>query len=227
MRKLLLLFTVGLATQLHAQIKLKINDKLVSENTVIKAEDIKKIEVGFDKYKPMEYYGLGRVFLFVELLNETGERKEKCYMIKEGTNAIKAFLDDKNVFYPLKSDVHPQTDFFGEMIRTDDEKIVTKLKYMGKYYNCKQVKLRISLYYRDKIGYEKYGDPVMMIKDQYFTIDNTVFYEQGQKEKEKEKVAEEARKAEDAKKAEEAQKAKEAEEKKGKGKKLVRSVLGF
>lgn len=225
MRKSILLFMALFACQLQAQIKLKVNGSLVTGTTIIKAEEIKTLEVGFDKYKPMDYYGLGRVFLYVELLDEKGDTKEKCYMMKEGTNAIKAFLEDKTTFYPLKSETHPRGEFYGEIIRTGDEKIVTKLKFMGKSYDCKQVKLRISLYFRDKIGYEKYGDPVMMIKDQDFIIDNTVFYTEGQKQKEQDKIAEEAKKAEDAKRAEEARIEAEKQEKAKKKKGLLNSVL--
>lgn len=225
MRKFLLVVTMLFALSIQAQIKLKVNGKLVTETTIIKAEEINTLEVGFDKYKPMDYYGLGRVFLYVEILNEKGETKEKCYMLKEGTNAIKAFLDDKTEFYPLKSDTHPRGDFYGEIIRTNDEKIVTKLKYFGKYYDSKQVKIRISLYFRDKIGYEKYGDLVYMIKPQDFTIDNTQFYNEGQKEKEQEKIAAEAKKVEDDKKAEEARIEAEKQEKAKKKKGLLNSVL--
>lgn len=215
------LFMILLTCSVKAQIKLKVNGKLVTENTTIKAEEIKTIEVGFDKYKPMDYYGLGRVFLFVELLNENNVREEKCYMMKEGTNAIKAFLDDKNVFYPLKSDTHPNANFYGEMIRTDDQKIVTKLKFLGRDDECKQVKLGISMYFREKLGYEKFGEPIDMIKEQYYTIDNTVFYTEAQKEKEQEKII----KAEKEKQAEQDRIQNEIKEKAQKKKGLLKSIL--
>jgi hypothetical protein len=98
------------------------------------------------------------------------------------------------------------------------------VKYREK---SKMVKISISLSYRDKIGYEKYGDAVFLIKPQLFTIDNTYLFNDGQKIKAEEKVAADAKKVEDDNKAEEAKKAADAEAKKGKGKKLLKSVLGL
>lgn len=226
MKKIILLLAIAASTFSTAQIKVKINGKPFSETSVIKAEEIKKIEVAFDKYKKLDYYGLGRLFLYIEFLDEKGDLKEEYGIRKDGTNAIKVFLDDVNVFYTIALDTDEKTDVIAFRTRSD-RNITTKLKYFGKHFDSKTVKVRISLSYNDKVGYEKYGDAVYLIKPQTYTIDNTLFFTEGQKEKEQEKIQQEAKAAEKAKADEAAKKAAEEEEKKGKGKKVLKKVLGW
>lgn len=223
MKKLVLLLTILISASAGAQIKVKVNDKLITEATILKGEEIKKMEIAFDKPKKISYYGLGIVVLLVELVEENDESSQYEYKIlKEGTNSIEAFVQDVNTFYPFPSETNKKTEFNSTF------PITSALKYLGKnYQNSKTIKMKISLYFRDKIGYEKYGDAVYLIKPQTYIIDNTTLYTEGQKEKEADKVAADAKKVEDAKKAEEAKKAVDAEAQKGKGKKLLRSVLGL
>ncbi|MFT3794706.1 hypothetical protein [Flavobacterium sp.] len=110
MRKSILVIMALFACQAQAQIKLKINGNLVTETSVIKAEDISKIEVAFDKYKKLDYYGLGRLFLYIEYLDEKGNLKEEYGIRKDGTNAIKVFLEDTNVFYQMATNTDAKND---------------------------------------------------------------------------------------------------------------------
>ncbi|WP_162126167.1 hypothetical protein [Flavobacterium phycosphaerae] len=222
MRKSILLFVALFASQLHAQIKLKINDKLVSETTITKIEEINKIEVAFDKFKSLDYYGLGRLYLFVQLLDEEGKSCGDYVITKDGSNAIKFFLEDTNTFYNITTDKNPRTDFSSYDSR-GAVSLTDKLENMVKYRDkSRMVKISISLSYRDKIGYEKYGDTVFLIKPQMFTIDNTYLFNEGQKKKAEEKIASDAKKAEDDKKAEEAKKQRKKKRKRAKEKNYSR-----
>lgn len=226
MKKIVLLLAILISASVSAQMKVKINGKLITEQTVIKAEDIKKFEVAFDKPKALDYYGLGRLYILVEFFDEQGNSKEEYGIRKDGANAIKAFLEDVNVFYPMASDSDPTSDFQAYKV-VSEKKITPKLKTFGKIYDSKKVTVKVSLCFQDKIGYEKYGDCVYLVKPQTYTIDNMLFFTEGQKEKAADKVVADAKKAEADKKAEEDKKAAEAEAKKGKGKKLIKSVLGW
>lgn len=222
MKKIALLLIVLIGTSMNAQIKLKINDKPVTETAVTKAEDIKSMDIAFDKPKKLSYYGLGLVVLKVELVQENGQIQYEYYIMKEGTNAIEAFVQDVNTYYPFPSEKIKQTEFNSTF------SITSALKYLGKNYgDSKTIKLKISLYFKDKIGYEKYGDAVYLIKPQFYTIDNSLFITEGQKEKEQDKIVAAQKAEEKAKADEEAKKQKEAEEQKGKGKKLLKKALGW
>lgn len=228
MRKIVLL-AILISVSANAQIKAKVNDKPITEATVLKGEDIKKLEVAFDKPKKLSYYGSGILYFWVDFIGEKGEVIESYEISKEGSNAIEAFLSDVNVFYNLPSETDKTSKFEAyDRIRGGSD-INYKLMYFGKYYKYKTVKFRVSLGFRDKIGYQKYGDMVDLAKSATFTIDNTTLYTKGQAEREVEIVAENAKKAEDAKKAEEEKQAaqKEADKKKkaDTGKGLMRGVL--
>ena len=221
----MVLFIALFACQMQAQIKLKVNDKLVTETTVIKAEEINKMEIAFDKFKSLDYYGLGRLYLFVQLLDEDGKSCGDYVITKDGTNAIKFFLQDTNIFYNIPTDKTPKIDF-SSYDYSGPATLAYKLANMVKYREkSKKVQVSISLSFRDKVGYEKYGDAVFLIKPQLFTIDNTYYFNEGQKLKEQEKIAAETKKVEDAKKAEQARIEAEKQEKAKKKKGLLNSVL--
>ncbi|MCF6132596.1 hypothetical protein [Flavobacterium wongokense] len=226
MKKIALLLTILISVSMNAQFKLKVNGKPVAETATIKAEDIKKMEVAFDKPKKLDYYGLGKLIVFLQLVGEDGNIDEEYYFVKNGQNSIKSFLEDVNSYFPVPSDSDKQSEFGSYKLITD-ESITTKLKYLGKNYGSKIVKLKFSMGYRDKIGYEKYGDLVYLIKPQTWSIDNNLFYTEGQKEKEQDKIVAAQKAEEKAKADEEARKQKEIEDKKGKGKKLIKNVLGW
>lgn len=226
MKKIALLLTILISASMNAQFKLKVNGKLVTEASIIKAEDIKTMEVAFDKPKKLDYYGLGKLIVYLQLVGEDGDVDEEYYFVKNGQNSIKAFLEDVNSFFPVPTDTNKQSDFGSYKLITD-ESITTKLKYLGKNYDRKTVKLKLFMGYRDKIGYEKWGDLVYLLKAQTFTIDNSLLFTEGQKQKEQDKIVEAQKAEEKAKADEEAKKQKEAEEKKGKGKKLLKNVLGW
>lgn len=225
MKKLIALLTILTAATASAQIKVKVNDKLITEATVLKAEDIKNLSVAFDKPKKLSYYGTGRLYFLFDFIGEKGEIIESYRITKDGTNSVESFLSDVNTFYNLPSDATPKSPFECAYRITVGHGINSKLMYFGKNYGYKTVKFTVTVGFRDKIGYEKYGDFVTLVKEQTYTIDNTTLYNDGQKLKAEEKIAADAKKAEDDKKAEEARKEAESKEKAKKGKGLLRGVL--
>jgi hypothetical protein len=226
MRKLLLVIVMVLGCQLHAQIKVKVNDKLVTEGASFKAEDILKMELAFDKPKKLSYYGLGRLYYWVEILKESGNSYEDYRMTVDGSNAIEAFLMNVNEFKTFYADGKVPFTF---MIRSSSKQLSLPELFLlaGRWVDQKSLKIRVSLFFRDKVGYEKYGDAVELVKPFTINLDNTYFYTEGQKQKEQEKNANDAKALEKAKADEAAKKAAEEEEKKGKGKKVLKKVLGW
>lgn len=226
MKKIVLLLAILIGHSVSAQIKVKVNDKLVTEGASFKAEDISKMELAFDKPKKLSYYGLGRLYFWVEILKESGNSYEDYRIAVDGANAIEAYLMDVNDFKTFYADGKVPFTF---KIRSSSKQLSLPELFLlaGRWADQKTLKIRVSLFFRDKVGYEKYGDAVELVKPLTINVDNAYFYAQGQKEKEAEKVAADTKKAEDAKKAEEQKKATEEEEKKGKGKKVLKKVLGW
>jgi hypothetical protein len=226
MRKLLLVIVMLLGCQLHAQIKVKVNDKLVTEGASFKAEDILKMELAFDKPKKLSYYGLGRLYFWVEILKESGNSYEDYRVTVDGSNAIEAYLMDVNDFKTFYADGKVPFTF---KIRSSSKQLNLPELFLlaGRWVDQKTLKIRVSLFFRDKVGYEKYGDAVELVKPFTINVDNAYFYAEGQKQKEQEKNANDAKALEKAKSDEAAKKAAEEEEKKGKGKKVLKKVLGW
>lgn len=188
MKKLILLLLVFSAATSSAQIKVKINGKAIAENTTIKAEDIKAFEVAFDKPKKLSYIGTGRAILGVAILNKDSSQLIEEYIIKKnGTNAVESFLGDVNVYYNVLAPLNGENfmpriagyDFAG-MLGRDDDEVVT---------------VEINLMFFDKIGYEKFGEPISLVKKFVFTIDNktnAVAYAQKEQERKDREAAAQA-----------------------------------
>lgn len=209
MKRIILLLTVLVSATISAQIKVKVNDKLVTEGASFKAEDISKMELAFDKPKKLSYYGLGRLYFWVEILKESGNSYEDYRITVDGSNAIEAYLMDVNDFKTFYADGKVPFTF---KIRSLSRQVGLPEIFLlaGRYADQKKLQIRVSLFFRDKVGYEKYGDLVELVKPFTINVDNAHFYAEGQKQKEQEKAAEEARKAENSKKAEEVRASEEA-----------------
>lgn len=76
------------------------------------------------------------------------------------------------------------------------------------------ITLKIMIYFRDKVGYEKFGDPINLLKPFFLKVDNKLYYENSNKELEAKKAAEEKAAEEKAKKE------------KKKGSPVLRKLLG-
>jgi hypothetical protein len=212
MKKISILLAFLSMTVTQAQIKVKINGAPIAENATVKAEDIKTLDVSFANPKKLSYIGSGRAILGVALLSPTNQLIEEYMIKKDGTNGVESLLADVNVFLNVIADARGETPFkprvlgygFLEMLAKDDDETI---------------KIEINLMFFDKIGYEKYGDPIALVKKFVFTIDNktnAVAYVQKQKER---KAKEEAAEAERAK-------AREAEMREAEAKKKKKGLLG-
>lgn len=211
MRRTILFFALLFSLHSISQMKVKINGALIQNDAVLKAEDIKSMEVAFENPKKLNYY-YGKAFIYIDLTNPDGSLVEEFLMEKKGENAIKAFVEDEaNTFFALPSAEKPRSSFTKLVYYYGDTGIEKVLKNAGKDKDSKTITVKIALGYRDEIGYQKYGDLVKMVKEFTFTIDNTLNFEAGQKEKEQAKIQE----------AKPAQSTKEST-----GTKILRGILG-
>ncbi len=211
MKNGILLLALLIANILCAQIKVKINDNLVVENAVIKAYEIKKFEIGFDKPKLLKYYGLGEVTFAVSYVNEDDTSYPMFYLTRSGTNAIEAFLEEVNTFFTLYQEGQRQTQF----------RYSGSVNFLEFLYETEKesVTMRISLYFKDKIGYDTYGDPISLLKPFVLKFDNKQNFENFSKKKEAKLEEEKAKK-------EQEQKEEESKKEKKKGSAVLRKLLG-
>jgi hypothetical protein len=224
MKKVLLLLALLISASFQAQIKVKVNDKLVADGVSFKAEDIQKMELAFDKPKKLSYYGLGRLYFWVEILKESGNAYESYRVTVDGSNAIEAYLMDVNDFKTFYAD--GKVPYAFKIVSSSKQHSLPELFLLaGRWADQKTLKIRVSLFFRDKVGYEKYGDAVELVKPFTINVDNTYFFTESQKQKEQEKAAADAKKVEDDKRAEEARIEREKQEKTKKKKGLLNSVL--
>ncbi len=213
---LLALLSVGVS---QAQFKVKINDKPLVENTVVKVEDIKSFDIAFDKPKKISYIGLGRVILGVVLLDKDNKTLEEFIIKKDGTNAVEAFLQDLNVYYNVIPDANGESAFKPTVLMSSFLKFLPRIE-------DETVKIEINLVFFDKVGYNKYGDQIPLVKKFVFTIDNktnAMAFAQQQQEK---KAKEAAEQAERDKANEEARKAEEIKKTKSKAGGLLKGLIG-
>lgn len=164
MKNVVIIVAVLLSYVANAQIKVKINDNLVVENALIKADEIKKVEIGFDKPKLLKEYGSGEITFEISNAKDNGTYYPMFYLTRSGTNAIEAFLEEVNTFFTPYQEGKKQTEFrYGGSINFLEFLYETKKE---------EVTVRISLYFRDKVGYEKYGDPINLLKPFVLKFDN-------------------------------------------------------
>lgn len=220
MKKIVLLLAILTVSAGQAQFKVKMNGKPVAENATIKAEDIKTLDVAFDKPKTLKYYGTGRLILGVALIGtKTNQLVEEYVIKKNGSNAVETFLADVNVYHNLVTDANGDKLFvprvlnysFLDILQHDDDETI---------------KVEINLMFFDKIGYEKFGEPIPLVKKFVFTIDNKTNAAAYIKKQEERKAKEDAERAERDKANEEARKAEEAKNTKKKAGGLLRGLIG-
>ncbi len=166
-----LLFT---GVNVTAQLKIKVNGNLVDDNTTIKCEEIRKFEIAFDNPKVLKDYGQGKVVMLVSLTRTKGETIEEYYFVKNGMNAIEAFLGDVNVYYTLYEQGIKQRTFKIQNDWWDEANTLVKTikTEAERHPKGKRVTIKTSLYFKDRIGYEKYGDAVDLLKPIIVNIDN-------------------------------------------------------
>jgi hypothetical protein len=174
MRKKILLYALlitGTYT-VHAQLVVKINGKAITEGQQITADNIKKMEVSFANPKKLKSYSLGKVVLLVDFENKEQENYIEYKIVKNGGNAIDAFLEGINTPFILFDEEGKEKDLKA-VYNLGTESNFFKLLEKGKMdaRNLK-FKVKVSLYFKDKIGYEQYGDAIDLVKPVNFLVNN-------------------------------------------------------
>jgi hypothetical protein len=170
---LLSLVFCGFMTAANAQLVVKINDKVVAEGQTVDAASIEKMEVSFSNLKKPKAYSLGKVVLLVEMVGTEGGLVD--YIItKNGENAIDAFVSEPGSFIVYEKD--GANDAFREntSYNYDGKGLKNVLKKGTEYVQYSKLRVKASVYFKDKIGYEKYGDPIDLAKAVNFKINNGV-----------------------------------------------------
>jgi hypothetical protein len=162
----------GFMTATSAQLVVKINDKVVAEGQTVDATTIEKMEVSFSNLKKPKAYSLGKVVLLVEMIGTEGSAVSEYSIVKNGENAIDAFISEPSSFVLYEKD--GANDAFRESTSYDyDGKGLKKvLKRGAEYTQYTKLRVKASVYFKDKIGYEKYGDAVDLAKAVSFKMLN-------------------------------------------------------
>jgi hypothetical protein len=170
---LLSLAFCGFMAAANAQLVVKINDKIVAEGQTVDAASIEKMEISFSNLKKPKAYSLGKVVLLVEMVGTEGGLVD--YIItKNGENAIDAFISEPGSFVLYEKD--GANDAFRESssYNYDGKGLKNVLKKGTEYTQYSKLRVKASVYFKDKIGYEKYGDAVDLAKAVNFKVMNGI-----------------------------------------------------
>lgn len=146
----------------NAQLTAYINGKPVKNGETIKKEDLPSLEISFkNPKKPSFLYG--RLSYVVELVNNRGVAEGVWYIRKDGIAAIEDFLDNT-----------PATKKF----KVYDKNVMTVsgndldwiIKAAAGQMNSANMKLQISLLFREETGYKEYGQPVHLCEQLIFDV---------------------------------------------------------
>ncbi|HBI00150.1 MAG TPA: hypothetical protein PK637_18615 [Flavobacteriales bacterium] len=166
--KLMLLFI----SSSIAQITVKINDKPIKEGQEIQGTSIDKMEVMFSNPKKLKRYDFGRAYLYINLTDQEGSSYAKFYIIKDGGEAMTDFLQGAGKTYLVYSKGNSKSDFKFESSQYGMYKFTDVLEAANSDIKALKFNVKVSLYFRDVVGYQKYGDPVDLLSDASFVINN-------------------------------------------------------
>jgi hypothetical protein len=171
---LLSLAFCGFMTAANAQLVVKINDKVVAEGQTVDAASIQKMEVSFSNLKKPKAYSLGKVVLLVEMIGMEDGSLVDYTIVKNGENAIDAFISEPSSFVLYEKD--GANDAFRESssYSYDGKGLKNILKKGTEYTKYNKLRVKASIYFKDKIGYEKYGDAVDLAKAVNFKVTNGI-----------------------------------------------------
>ncbi len=163
----------GFIAAANAQLVVKINDKPIAEGQSIEAGSIDKVEVSFSNLKKPKAYSLGKVVVLVSFFNSDDILVDYT-IVKNGENAIDAFISEPGSFVLYEKD--GANDAFRESSSYDYDGRGLKniLKKGTEYTKYNKLHVKASVYFKDKIGYEKYGDPVYLTKAVAFKVNNGI-----------------------------------------------------
>jgi hypothetical protein len=159
-------------SNVHAQLVVKINNKAVSEGQLINADSIRKMEVSFSNLKKLQNYSQGKVVLLIDFINTENQAYIEYRTVKNGINSIDAFLQEINTPIDLFDDDGKAKDLEINVNLGEEDNFFKLIKEGKELEKNKKFKVKVSLYFKDKIGYEQYGDPVYLVKPVNFLVNN-------------------------------------------------------
>jgi hypothetical protein len=169
----LLLAFCGFMTAANAQLVVKINDKVVAEGQTVDAASIEKMEVSFSNLKKPKAYSLGKVVLSLEMKGKKQGGAE-YRIVKTGENAIDAFVSEPQSFVLYEKDGANDVFYENTSYNSRGKGLVNVLKRQSEIVDFTKLTAQVSIYFKDKVGYEKYGDAVDLAKPFNFKINNGV-----------------------------------------------------
>lgn len=177
MKKILfvLALSVVFSSSVFSQLVVKINDKVVAENQVIDATTINKVVLSFSNLKKLKAYSIGKVVLLLEFVGTEGSSLAEYYIVKNGENAIDAFVNEPKATFTVYEKGGANNTFTESSSYDYDGKQLNNILKKGtEYTQYTSLRVKASIYFKDKIGYEKYGDPVDLAKPVNFKVLNGV-----------------------------------------------------
>jgi hypothetical protein len=161
-RFLLLAVCLFIAGFSHAQITAFINGKPVKSGATINKADLSTLEVSF-KNPRMPSYVYGMSVLSVDVMNAKKEDEGYWYLRKDGSAAVEDFL--KTTPATKKFRVFDK----GAMLMGGNNLDWIFAAAAGKEIT-KTLQVKVSLLYREKTGYEQYGQTIELLEPFMFNV---------------------------------------------------------
>lgn len=140
----------------HAQISAFINGKPVKTGATISKNDLASLEVSFKNPKTLSYI-YGRAVLVVDILDAKNAETGYWYLRKDGSAAVEDFL--KSTPATKKFQV-----FENGVMEKGGNDLDWILKSAAGKEDSKTLQVKISLTYREKTGYEEYGQTISLLE---------------------------------------------------------------
>lgn len=155
--RLLLLAALLLCKQIaHAQISAFINGKPVKTGATISKNDLASLEVSFKNPK-LPSFIYGRSVLVVDILDAKNAEEGYWYLRKDGTAAVEDFLKSTPASTKFKVFERGAMEMGGNTL----DWIFSSAPGRA---NSKNLKVKISLTYREQTGYEQYGQSIQLLE---------------------------------------------------------------
>jgi hypothetical protein len=169
---LLSLAFCGFITSANAQLVVKINDKAIAENATVNTADISKMEISFSNLKKPKAYSLGRLVFEIIFTDLNGREPMQYNIVKSGENAIADFLSEPVQNFVLY-EKDGANDAFKALVGYDNPKGVREcLDKLSSDQSAMKFKVKVAIYFQDKITYDSYGDPFNLAKPVNFNVNN-------------------------------------------------------
>jgi hypothetical protein len=160
-------------TKLHAQMKVFSNGVEVKPGQELKWEDIKALTVTFANAKKIPEYTTGVAVVYAQLnYNDAYYGCNFFFHSREGYTAVSDFLYKSIPEEVLVNEDRSKVTLTAEGCPTNDgyQHLRSMLNSHQNDAAYQKVKVTVGLYFRDKLGYNKYGDRVPLLEPFTFYI---------------------------------------------------------